>query len=340
MSHNALEPFGRWRPVLDDRDPPRFQNHPHYPRDQPSTMSQLAIQLPPLPGLQLGPDPVRPRLTEPDMYESRSRSLRSIDFRRPVYREQLPPVSQLLTPSSQSSLPPSPFSPPYSVDSSASMRPMQPSSNRDGPPDRYGQFHALPYPDGVATPPLPLPYRELSSPFPTSATAQLPTHITAHAYSHHSKHEQANPPYSPYGQRSHSDPSPYHHAQLTQLTQINQSLPYRTSEQRQQSNASSNRSRNQQEGPSVTQHIPRAVREEIIPGEGPCYVYEDGSHCRKVIDGETVHANWGVTKAGKPRKRLAIACMTCREKKIKCDPNWPKCLQCDKFGRECKFQNA
>lgn len=47
---------------------------------------------------------------------------------------------------------------------------------------------------------------------------------------------------------------------------------------------------------------------------------------------------WGVTKAGKPRKRLSQACITCREKKIKCDPGGgPKCSQCLRFNRECRF---
>jgi hypothetical protein len=71
-----------------------------------------------------------------------------------------------------------------------------------------------------------------------------------------------------------------------------------------------------------------------------CYFYDDGTHCKIVIDGEIVNAHWGVTKAGKPRKRLAIACITCREKKIKCDPDYPRCVQCEKFGRICKFKNA
>lgn len=85
---------------------------------------------------------------------------------------------------------------------------------------------------------------------------------------------------------------------------------------------------------------PRFVRAAEVAGEGMCYFYDDGTHCRTVIDGEHVNAHWGVTKAGKPRKRLAIACLTCREKKIKCDPDYPRCVQCDKFGRVCKFKNA
>ena len=96
-------------------------------------------------------------------------------------------------------------------------------------------------------------------------------------------------------------------------------------------------------GPKIwtgTHFLPRFVRAAEVSGEGTCYFYDDGSHCKTVIDGEAVNAHWGVTKAGKPRKRLAIACMTCREKKIKCDPDFPRCVQCEKFGRICKFKNA
>lgn len=96
-------------------------------------------------------------------------------------------------------------------------------------------------------------------------------------------------------------------------------------------------------GPKIwtgTQFLPRFVRQADVPGEGLCYFYDDGTHCKTHIDGEVVNAHWGVTKAGKPRKRLAIACITCREKKIKCDPDYPRCTQCEKFGRVCKFKNA
>lgn len=96
-------------------------------------------------------------------------------------------------------------------------------------------------------------------------------------------------------------------------------------------------------GPKIwtgTQFLPRFVKAAEVQGEGMCYFYDDGSHCKTVIDGEAVNAHWGVTKAGKPRKRLAIACVTCREKKIKCDPDYPRCVQCEKFGRVCRFKNA
>ncbi|OCL09486.1 hypothetical protein AOQ84DRAFT_431293 [Glonium stellatum] len=80
----------------------------------------------------------------------------------------------------------------------------------------------------------------------------------------------------------------------------------------------------------------RCVGQRDISGEGLCYVYEDGSFCRVVIDGEPVNPSWGITKAGKPRKRLAQACLTCREKKIKCEPAIPKCHQCTKSQRVCR----
>ncbi|KAJ4419679.1 hypothetical protein N0V85_000926 [Neurospora sp. IMI 360204] len=95
-------------------------------------------------------------------------------------------------------------------------------------------------------------------------------------------------------------------------------------------------------GPKIwtgTHFLPRFVKEEKIDGE-TYFIYDDGTRCKDVIDGEKVNAHWGVTKAGKPRKRLAIACITCREKKIKCDPDYPRCAQCEKFGRTCKFKNA
>ncbi|KAH9859449.1 hypothetical protein IAQ61_011230 [Plenodomus lingam] len=80
----------------------------------------------------------------------------------------------------------------------------------------------------------------------------------------------------------------------------------------------------------------RCIGQRDIPGEGVCYVYEDGTYCRAIIDGEPVNPSWGITKAGKPRKRLAQACLTCREKKIKCEPGFPKCHQCAKSQRVCR----
>ena len=48
---------------------------------------------------------------------------------------------------------------------------------------------------------------------------------------------------------------------------------------------------------------------------------------------------FGITKAGRPRKRLAQACVACRERKTKCEPNnlSKTCRACQKSGRGCRF---
>ena len=336
MSRNPDESSGRWYPVLGDRKVARLDRTSQSLEDRPSPMSHLTIQLPLPPGYQMGLDPARHPMTEPGMYHSERRSLRSMDFPKTVNREQLPPVSQLLTPSSQSSMPSSPFSPLYHLESPTSF---QPSSSPGWPLENRGKVSSLTYPDGIATPPMAPPDRKLSYPMPMPTTT-LPLRPTSYPYGEPRKPEPEDSSYSHYVQRSRSDPSPYQHLLSAQVRQPEQPLSYRSAEPQLQAILSRGQDRCQPEGSSLTQFAPRAVGEEIVPGIGPCYVYEDGTHCQKVIDGEPVNVNWGVTKAGRPRKRLAVACLTCREKKIKCDPNWPKCLQCDKFGRECKFQNA
>lgn len=52
--------------------------------------------------------------------------------------------------------------------------------------------------------------------------------------------------------------------------------------------------------------------------------------------------DWGTTKAGNPRKRLAQACLSCRQKKIRCYPNptTMKCFQCEKSGGRCKYESG
>lgn len=85
--------------------------------------------------------------------------------------------------------------------------------------------------------------------------------------------------------------------------------------------------------------IHKPVGVEHTPGEGRCYVLQDGTRVKTIINGEAVNPVWGVTKAGKPRKRLAQACVACREKKIKCEPGndgSSRCNHCARLNRECK----
>lgn len=53
-------------------------------------------------------------------------------------------------------------------------------------------------------------------------------------------------------------------------------------------------------------------------------------------------SGWGTTKAGKPRKRLAQACLNCRQKKIRChpNPNNSKCTQCERIDLDCSFERG
>ncbi|KAK4986356.1 hypothetical protein LTR66_007887, partial [Elasticomyces elasticus] len=81
---------------------------------------------------------------------------------------------------------------------------------------------------------------------------------------------------------------------------------------------------------------PKYIGQRDIPGEGLCHVYDNGTRCPAVIDGESVNPIWGTTKAGKARKRLAQACLDCREKKIRCEPGIATCVQCEKAKRTCR----
>lgn len=60
---------------------------------------------------------------------------------------------------------------------------------------------------------------------------------------------------------------------------------------------------------TTASHSLQCVGQREIPGEGLVYIYQDGSTCPTIIDGEPVNPLWGTTKAGKARKRLAQACL-------------------------------
>jgi hypothetical protein len=82
------------------------------------------------------------------------------------------------------------------------------------------------------------------------------------------------------------------------------------------------------------------TRDEDSRGNALYHRFEDSSVSQRNVNGDPLNPKWGTTKAGKPRKRLGQACNTCREKKIKCDPSVPKCAQCQKFNRDCKFETT
>jgi Fungal Zn(2)-Cys(6) binuclear cluster domain len=245
-------------------------------------------------------------------------------------KEQLPSVSQLLTPATSSSLSDSPYLPqfrgspspgassvkqfpitdlhhnsirpsPYQAEIATRVAPIFPPTLSNGP---YGQYHQtpeqLPSISQVGIDSLHIPRSE--RPSYVSRTLSPPAH---------GQRPNRELAYSP---ETHPSRSPSSQEEGTKDTPSGD--------------------------PQKPLILPQVVDERYIQGEGLCYIYADGSHCPKSIDGEPVNANWGITKAGKPRKRLAQACITCREKKIKCQPNIPKCDQCQKSGRECRFESA
>lgn len=367
-----IGPFGRILPVSDDRELER-QRLPEHALDETRT-NKLNYQLPPPKRLEFGTD-VSSGFTEPMRYNTISQSSRTQGSRHQLFSEspKLPSVHQILKPPSSSNAPtltphspqrsPTPAQPPRGTFTS----PRVPSSDQVVRASQYNNGTDCSQPQMTTQ----VQYQTTVSPpredyqispsthhFPTTYGYQRSLHVSPYvssfesngltAYSSQShqiappivRHQQqTNPsdaihvqPMLPYstGQTQHmqpvNGPSPYPHGQTsTYQAPITPMVTAETSQ-----SAPSNPVKPQ----------PRLVAERDIPGEGPSWVYEDGSTCKKVIDGETVNAQWGVTKAGKPRKRLAIACTTCREKKIKCDPAEPKCVQCEKFDRECKFMTA
>ena len=346
MSRTYIGPFGRYLPILEDHEPFESEQEEIVLETQ-SKMTTYQLPPPTMPArLQFGTD-LSPAFTEPTRYNTTSHSKASYDRQktnydehpRRTYHEQLPSVSQLLTPGSQSSVPNSPFSPQHSPDLSET-RPIYPSSHRNPAAERSSQMVAV-YPNNSGY--THVPFQAQSGEILDSRNLGFPVHAHTPHYppSYNSRPETPAALYSTYPTASRTPQQYVPHPPLVISTnnpaqfQSTQSISYDLSsapvagfDQTRQSTA-----------PNV-KPSPRVVGEQDVPGEGLCWVYEDGTICKKFIDGEEVNAQWGMTKAGKPRKRLAIACTTCREKKIKCDPGDPKCVQCDKFGRECRFTTA
>lgn len=271
-------------------------------------------------------------------------------------REQLPPLSQLLPSEPPSASSRSPYSSPWDANSPKSPRPPSLSAAAGGyeaPHLQTSPFSERSVPRSSVYAPVGVPDRPLRTAGflpPVSAFggthsrgAPEPPYLSS-SYPDHPRHESRVSESAPAGGgrwQPRSEPGP---------TKTHASS-YLSSSVGAGSTGSAAHDSPQVEppfsgeaiGPSIwtgTHFLPRFLGERLVPGEGRCYFYDDGSHCKTVIDGEQVTAHWGVTKAGKPRKRLAVACLTCREKKIKCDPDYPKCVQCQKFGRVCKFKNA
>ncbi|KAJ5735848.1 uncharacterized protein N7483_000973 [Penicillium malachiteum] len=235
---------------------------------------------------------------------------------QPQRNEQLPSLRHLLTPNADPNSPPT-YHPPFAdpaagIDHREYSYPFRRHEQHNFP---QLQFSPIPGQDRAKG-------RSESFPQPQISTLPPLSQMASHS-PRDMKHHSA----------TRSDPlaSSFQHSQINYPRTLYHETSLGVGD------ASSPENANRTKGQSVLPHV---IDERYVEGEGVCYVYADGTHVPKLIDGVPVNANWGVTKAGKPRKRLAQACLTCREKKIKCHPNLPKCDQCQKSGRECRFESA
>lgn len=297
--------------------PSRDGQLPEQPSERPANRSESGdnpYQLPPprtLPNVQFGPDPFRRHLHGENVEQGRGPAQAEPPSQR-QQTEQLPSVRQLLTPSTDPNTPPS-----------------------------------FPQPFGAPAPTI--DHRELSYPY-RHHDQSLASQMTSVGAQDRAKSRSESLPQPPTGlpplsQVAMNSPRDMKHHTATRSDPSTASFQHSQlhfhgtlyHEKALSGDLSSPESGSRTKGSTLLPHV---VDERYIDGEGICYIYADGSHCPKAIEGIPVNANWGVTKAGKPRKRLAQACLTCREKKIKCQPNLPKCDQCQKSGRECRFESA
>lgn len=362
-------PFGRVLPVPDDHEVP---DHVLGPIDETRFTTMATYNLP-RPALDFGSD--NRGFTDPLRYSSQriaptsfirhERSDSSEEPTRSIEHDLLPGVSQLLTPASHSSVSTSTQSPHLVSPSSAQVTEI----SRADTQQTHQSNHQLTLPPrlpkyvepitaarnnysvGLSSRPPPPPPPPAPPSIPPTLFTNPPLNPTPHSTYFGQTHElsyvsQILPQTKmPMVHSSTTQPRPSLIASSDHLSRqsFHMTPPVQAYVAGPSSAAIDPAAGLEQSERSTGKSVkltPRVVREDVLPGEGPVWVYEDGSMCPKVIDGEVVNAEWGITKAGKPRKRLAIACTTCREKKIKCHPALPKCSQCSKFGRECHYATA
>lgn len=341
MSSCYVGPFGRLLPIFKDLpkltectrgEPPDLSPNLSSPRQQSPPKRPIALEFGTDLALKPPVQPTRAAMLSPDPPSPAKED-------EPCTLELLPSETQLLTPYSPSSLPNSPqfpktrlnFSASPSITSAQLFSPVDGTvseaqmlsvpSSHDFTKD-IGTTAAATATDGLVSDPINALYEQYYS----QVGSDVPTFRL-------DTQDPLSQPIRPFTPPEMDYPvSHYHQGQLPYHPNL------RSAETPPSSDPVSTNGDSLPQPPHPL--LPHVIDEQIIEGEGICYLYSDGSYCPKTIDGEPVNANWGVTKAGKPRKRLAQACITCREKKIKCRPNLPKCDQCQKSGRVCRFMSA
>lgn len=89
-----------------------------------------------------------------------------------------------------------------------------------------------------------------------------------------------------------------------------------------------------------TYFLPNIPLRAELPGETSNLLYDDGSYSKRAIDVKPMNAPLYTTKAKSSRKRQKSSCMTCRKKRIRCNPEHPRCVQCKQSGSICEWRNA
>ncbi|KAJ5649656.1 uncharacterized protein N7484_003379 [Penicillium longicatenatum] len=310
MSGYYVGPFGRMLPAIDGRSTEQDPEHPANESESGDNPYQLPPPRAPA-NLQFGSDPFLRRGenaepgTGPPPGESASQP-------QPPRTEQLPSVRHLLTPAAGPNSPPA-YHQPFGTSTPGTDHREYSYPFRGHEPAHASQITPVSTQD-----------RGRSESFPHPQTGTLPSlsQVAMHSPRDMTHHTAT---------RSEPSAVSFQHSQSPFHGTLYHENPSSTGD------ISSPESASRVSGQST---LPLVIDERYVEGEGICYFYADGSHVPKLINGVLVNANWGITKAGKPRKRLAQACLTCREKKIKCQPNLPKCDQCQKSGRECRFESA
>ncbi|SMR57168.1 unnamed protein product [Zymoseptoria tritici ST99CH_1A5] len=251
---------------------------------------------------------------------------------QPEYRPQsqnLPRLQDILTSAS-----PAPSQPPYQNGWSGAQHSQPPRVEPYYSHHRQPSFHA----------PLPSPHHpsQAYAPHTQSKRMELPIIETSPVVRHDSR--VPTPPYATYSEAR----ADYNHGHRERPRQGSSgSYPHNgvpspyapggAEEAHYRSPGSTlERPRSDQYGPLGAESSKKYVGVREVPGEGTFHLYEGGFRIPTHVDGETVNPAWGLTKANKPRKRLAMACLDCREKKIKCEPGAVSCLQCEKAKRTCR----
>ena len=307
MSRTYIGPFGRILPILDGKEP----EQQILPVDETRT-NMTTYQLPPPERLQFGSD-TSPGFTEPMRYNTTSQSRRLVETASPMYseqpgrssHEQLPPVRQLFLPQS-SDIQMSQYPPQHIVDWSQrrSNLPSAPRSVPEEPASVPQNSHQGRFPQPISPPHIQVStsadvrrddlennslYRQppLSHMNPQLGVSSYPAYVkkpsefqySATQQSHHGS--RANAP------QSHQSP-PLDARQSQQRTPMNIAVQY-TQEHCCNYDVSLTPTPMQQKSPQAAEFLikpmSRVVGDADVPGQGPSWVYEDGTTCKKFIDG-------------------------------------------------------